>query len=181
MEIIIVSSTKRKTQSTTKTGTADWPTDRLELEGLAALQHSPFWLNSFIGNLLSDFAEGEVVTPQQVLIDLATCVDAIESLPENSEERKAMTVLKGTRGKQRLSRRQTDNLEGDIQMLRRRLRLASLCASFAETANNIEADTLRGVLERWNSTRVAHDRVGHALNEALKRSIWIERPAGQKI
>jgi hypothetical protein len=175
-----MSSTKRKTQSTAKTETAAWPTGRLELEGLAALQHSPFWLNAFICNLLSDFAEGERVNTQQVLIQLGACADEIESLPENSDERKALTVWKGTRGAPRLSLRQSDKLENDIMILQRRLRLASLCVSFAETASNIEADVLSGILEHWNSTRVAHDRVGHVLNEALKRSIWIERPAKQK-
>ncbi len=65
--------------------------DRLELEGLIELQGTGFWLNSFIGNLLSGFVGGERVTPQQVVLALADSIAAIESIPPRSREMRRIT------------------------------------------------------------------------------------------
>ena len=146
--------------------------DRMEMEGLLTLQRSRFWLNSFIGELLAEFANGKRVQPQDVVLALSDSIGAIESTPEGSEARKAITGQ--DKRPMRLSRNyeQIDKFANQQMMFRKRLELASACASFAETASDIEVDQLHSVLFRWRSMRCSWDPLGSVLNDSLKRCAW---------
>jgi hypothetical protein len=146
--------------------------DREEKEGLLALQGSGFWLNAFVAELLCGFAGGERVTPQQVVLELAASIDAIESLPERSPERK---VLTGESSGPSFDRPATtfQKMQNEILVLRKRVAIVRMCAEFAEQARDAEIDTMYGLFEMWRSGRVSSDSDGRVLNEALRRSVWV--------
>jgi hypothetical protein len=59
-----------------------------EIVGLLKLSRSGHWLSGFVAELLCEYAAGERSTPQQVMVKLAGCIDAIESASDAAMARK---------------------------------------------------------------------------------------------